>query len=62
MTVISKLRQSEVRAVIEGIKAAIFVLDKQEELSKERKMSMIESLKGVIAQSEEIYGEASTKH
>jgi len=49
-------------ALIEGLKVAIFVLDKEGELSKERRKSMIESLKGLIAQSEEIYGEVPTKH
>ena len=49
-------------ALTEGLKTAIFVLEKEEELSKERRKSMIESLKGLIAQSEEIYGEAPTKH
>ena len=49
-------------ALIEGLKTAIFVLEKEEELSKERRKSMIECLKGLIAQSEEIYGEAATKH
>ena len=49
-------------ALIEGLKVAIFVLEKEEELSKERKKSMVESLKGLIAQSEEIYGEGATRH
>jgi len=49
-------------ALIEGLKTAIFVLEKEEKLSKERKKSMIESLKGLIAKSEEIYEEASTEH
>ena len=49
-------------ALIEGLKVAIFVLEKEEKLPKERKKSMIESLKGLIAQNEEIYGEAPTKH
>jgi len=49
-------------ALIEGLKTAIFVLEKEEELSKQRKKSLIESLKGLIAQSEEIYGEAPTEH
>ena len=48
--------------LIEGLKVAIFVLESGKELPKERKMSMIKSLKGLIAQSEEIYGEAPTKH
>jgi len=42
---------------------AVFVLKKEEELTKERKKSMIESLKGLVAQSEVIYsGKAPTKH
>jgi len=42
---------------------AIFVLEKQEELTPERRKSMIESLKGLVAQSEVTYsGEAPTKH
>ena len=49
-------------ALIEGLKVAIFVLEKEEELSKDRKKSMIRSLKGLIAQGEEIYGEAPTNH
>ena len=49
-------------ALIEGLKVAIFVLEKEGVLSKERKKFMIESLKGLIAQSGEIYGEAPTKH
>ena len=44
-------------ALIEGLKTAIFVLEKEEELSKERRKSMVESLKGLIVQSEEIYEE-----
>ena len=49
-------------ALIEGLKTAIFVLEKEEKLSKERKKYLIRSLKGLIAQSEEIYGKAATKH
>ena len=49
-------------ALIEGLKTAVFVLGKKEELSKERKKSMIESFKGLIAQNEEIYGGPPTKH
>jgi len=48
--------------LIEGLKVAIFVLEKEEELSKERRKSMVESLKGLISQSEEIYGEAPAEH
>ena len=49
-------------ALIEGLKTAIFVLEKEEELSRERRKSMIESLKSLIAQSEGIYGEPSIIH
>ena len=49
-------------ALIEGLKLAIFVLEREEELTPERRKSMIESLKTLVSQSEEIYGEASTKH
>ena len=50
-------------ALIEALKMAIFVLEKQEELTRERRKSMIESLKGLVAQSEEIYsGESPTEH
>ena len=49
-------------ALIEGLKTAIFVLEKEEGLTPERRKSMIESLKAMVAQSQEIYGEAPTKH
>jgi len=49
-------------ALIEGLKTAIFVLEKEEKLTPKRRKSMIESLKGLVAQSEEIYGKAPTKH
>ena len=49
-------------ALIEGLKLAIFVLEREKELTPERRKSMIESLKTLVSQSEEIYGEAPTKH
>jgi len=49
-------------ALLEALKTAIFVLEKEEKLTPERRKSMIDSLKGLVAQSEEIYGEAPTKH
>jgi len=50
-------------ALIEAVKMAVFVLKKEEELTKERKKSMIKSLKGLVAQSEVIYnGKAPTEH
>ncbi|MBA7701939.1 hypothetical protein ES703_110687 [subsurface metagenome] len=50
------------KALMDGLKAAIFVLEKEKELTPERRKSMIESLKTLVSQSEEIYGEAPTKH
>ena len=47
-------------ALIEGLKAAIFVLENKDDLSNKRRKSMIESLKLLISQSEEIYAEAPT--
>jgi hypothetical protein len=41
---------------------AIFVLEKDEALTPERRKSMIHSLKDLVARSEEIYGEVPTKH
>ncbi len=49
-------------ALIEALKMAIFVLEKEEELSKERKKSLTESLKDLVAQFEEIYPESPTQH
>jgi len=48
--------------LIEGLKVAIFVLERGEELNSERRKSLIVSLKGLITQSDEIYGEAPTEH
>ena len=45
-------------ALIEGLKTAIFVLEKEDDLSNKRRKSMIESLKHLISQSEEIYAAA----
>jgi hypothetical protein len=48
-------------ALIEGLKTAIFVLKNKDDLSEQRRKSLVESLERLIAQSEEIYG-APTKH
>ena len=50
------------KALIDGLRAAVYFLDKVEEISAERRRSMIESLNGLIAQSEAVYGEAPTRH
>ncbi len=49
-------------ALIEAFRLAIFVLESEKELTPERRKSLSKSLKGLIAQSEEIYAEAPTKH
>ena len=49
------------KALIEGLKLAIFVLEKEEELTEERRRSMIETLEDLIAQSEEVYRQTATK-
>ena len=49
-------------ALIEGLKLAIFVLEREEELTPERQKSMIESLETLVSQSEEIYGKEETRH
>ena len=49
-------------ALIEALKTGIFVLEKEKELTPERRKSMIESLKGLIAQGDIICGKAPTKH
>ena len=49
-------------ALLDGLKAAIFVLEKEEQLTKKRRKSVIKSLKYLIAESEEIYGEAPAEH
>jgi|GEM_PF-1453770 len=50
------------KALIDGLKAAVYFLDKVKEISEERRKSMVKSLNGRIAESEAVYGEAPTKH
>jgi hypothetical protein len=50
------------KALIDGLKAAVYVLDKVEQISEEQRKSMVESPNGLIAQSEAVYGEVPTKH
>lgn len=49
------------KALMEGLKLAISILEKEEELTEERKNSMIKSLKDLIAQSEEVYRETAVR-
>jgi hypothetical protein len=48
--------------LIQGLRTAISVREKEEELTRERRKSMIESVKGLVAQSEVIYGEEDISH
>jgi len=43
------------KALIEGLKLAIFLLEKEEELTEARRRSMVKTLEELIAQSEEVY-------
>ena len=49
------------KALMEGLKLAIFLLEKEEELTEERRRSMIETLENLITQSEEAYRQTATK-
>ena len=50
------------KALVDGSKAAVYFLDKVEEISEEQGKSKVESLNGLIAQSEAVYGEGRTRH
>jgi hypothetical protein len=43
------------KALIDGLKVAVFVLRNENNLSEKRRESLIESLERLIAQSEEVY-------
>lgn len=49
------------KALMEGLKLAIFTLEKEKGLAEERKDSIVTSLKDLIAQSEEVYRETAVK-
>ena len=50
------------KTLIDGLKAAVYFLDKVEKIMEEQRKPMIKSLNGLIAQSEAVYGEALTRH
>ena len=50
------------KALIDGLKAAVYFLEKADEITNERRKSIIESLNDLIAQSEAVYAEAPTRH
>jgi hypothetical protein len=50
------------KALIDGLKAAVYYLDKIDQISEEQRKPMIEEyLNGLITQSEAVYGEAPTR-
>jgi hypothetical protein len=50
------------KALIDGLKAAVYYLDKVDQISEEQRKSMVTSLNGLIAQSEAVYAGAPPKH
>jgi len=48
--------------LIDGLKAAVYYLDKVDQISDEQRKSMVKSLNGLIAESEAVYAEAPTRH
>ena len=50
------------KALIDGLKAAVYYLDKVDQISEEQRKPMIESLNGLITQSVSVYEEALTRH
>lgn len=49
-------------ALLTGLKAAVFVLEKEEHLPKERRKSMINQLKGLIEQGEKAFESVPSQH
>jgi len=50
------------KALITGLESAIFVMDKWDEITPERRQSMIESLQQLISQSNKAYETEPPKH
>ena len=50
------------KALITGLDSAIFVMDKWDELTPERRQSIIESLQQLISQSNKAYETEPPKH
>ena len=50
------------KALIDGLKAAVYFLDKVDQTLEEQRKSMVKSLNGRIAQSEAVYGEGPARH
>ena len=50
------------KALITGLETAIFVMDKWDELTPERRQSIIESIQQLISQSNKAYETEPAKH
>ena len=50
------------KALIAGLESVILVMDKWDELTPERRQSIIESLQQLISQSNKAYGTETAKH
>ena len=50
------------KGLILGLKTALFVMEGWDELSPEKRQSMIESLQRLISRSNKAYGTEPTKH
>ena len=50
------------KALIDGLKAAIYSLEKVNQISEEQRKSISKSLNSLIAESGEVYGEAPTRN
>ena len=50
------------KALITGLESAILVMDKWDELTPERRQSIIESVQQLISQSNKAYGTETAKH
>ena len=49
-------------ALTDGLDTAVFVMEKWDELSPDRRRSMIGTLKSLVTQSRKIYGPEAAKH
>jgi hypothetical protein len=50
------------KSLITGLESAILVMDKWDDITPERRQSMIESLQQLVSQSNKVYETEPTKH
>ena len=50
------------KALIDSLKAAVYFLNKVDQVSEEQRKSMVKTLNGLIVGSGAVYGETATKH